>query len=322
MRWIETTIFTTSTAMDLVTMGLTELGFDSFIIDDDVDFHEFLENNTQYWDYVDADLESKMAGLSQVRLFLEDSEDAKLQLDTLATGLKNLAEQFPLVDFGSLEITTKFTQDEDWENNWKQYYTPLEIGNRLVVIPQWMTAEDHPDRLPIFLDPGMIFGTGSHGSTQMCMMALEEAISGGETVLDLGSGSGILSFAALLLGAKTAVAVDIDPTAQDIAAENGALNGLHSDRFTAVTGNVLEDESLMNQLAETKYDIVLANIVADVIIPLAPVVPNFLGENAPFICSGILNTRLEEVKSAITQAGLTIVHQRQLGDWCQLTATR
>lgn len=322
MRWIETTIFTTSAAMDLVTMGLTDLGFDSFIIDDDVDFHEFLENNTQYWDYVDADLESKMAGLSQVRLFLEDNDDGKLQLEDLKTGLKALADQFPLVDFGSLEVTTKLTQDEDWENNWKQYYTPLEIGNRLVVIPQWMTAEDYPDKLPIFLDPGMIFGTGSHGSTQMCMVALEQAISGGETVLDLGSGSGILSFAALLLGAKTAVAVDIDPKAQDIAAENGALNGLHSDRFTAVTGNVLEDKALMEDLAKTKYDVVLANIVADVIIPLAPIIPRFLGEGAPFICSGILNTRLDEVKAAITTAGLSIVAQRQQGDWCQLTAVR
>ncbi len=322
MRWIELTIKTTSIAMDLVTMGLTDLGFDSFIIDDDVDFHQFLENNTQYWDYVDEDLESQMAGLSQVRLFLEETPDSEAQIASLAENLSQLREQFPLMDFGSLEITQEYTQNEDWENNWKQYYEPREIGNRLLVVPQWMEPPADSKRIPIFLDPGMIFGTGNHASTQMCMVALENAISGGERVIDLGSGSGILSFAALLLGANTAVGVDIDPKAEDIARDNGALNGLGADRFTAVTGDVISDQKTMEQLSQGGYDIVLANIVADVIIPLAPVVPHFLREDGVFICSGILNTRLGEVISAIEAAGLTVVAQCQTDDWCQLTVTR
>lgn len=166
----------------------------------------------------------------------------------------------------------------------------------------------------------MIFGTGAHASTQMCMIALEDAIHGGERVIDLGSGSGILSITALLLGAAAATGVDIDPKAEDIARENAAINGLHGDRFTAVTGDVLSDRAMMERLAQGGYDIVLANIVADVIIPLSAVVPRFLRKNGVFICSGILDRRLEEVKAAMEAAGLTICAVRTAEDWCQITA--
>ena len=167
----------------------------------------------------------------------------------------------------------------------------------------------------------MIFGTGAHASTQMCMKALEQCIHGGERVIDLGSGSGILSFTALLLGAATATGVDIDPKAEDIARENAAMNGLDGSRFTAVTGNVIEDRVRMEELAEGGYDVVLANIVADVIIPLAPVVPHFLRKGGVFLCSGVLNVRLDEVKAALEAAGLTITGCNQMDDWCQLSAT-
>jgi len=151
------------------------------------------------------------------------------------------------------------------------------------------------------------------------MIVLEKATHGGETVLDLGSGSGILSITSLLLGAKHAIGVDIDPKAEDIARENAAINGLGADRFTAVTGDVIGDRQMMTKLAGG-YDIVLANIVADVIIPLSPVVPNFLKESSLFICSGILEQRLEEVKAAIRQAGMEILSVNMIEDWCQITA--
>jgi ribosomal protein L11 methyltransferase len=172
----------------------------------------------------------------------------------------------------------------------------------------------------VVLDPGMIFGTGAHASTQMCLKALEQHISGGERVIDLGSGSGILSIAALLLGADTAVGVDIDPKAEDIARENAALNGLTAPRFQAVTGNVIGDKAMMEQLSEQPYDVVLANIVADVIIPLSPVVPHFMKADGIFICSGVLNTRLSEVQAALAKAGLTVVAQWEENDWCCLAA--
>ena len=320
MQWIELTIQTTSTAMDLVAAELTALGHDSFIMDDEVDFHEFLENNHQYWDYVDEELEAQMKNLSQIRLYLEDSPQVQGTIDQLRGDLKQLITTYPAYDFGSLTVDTATRKNEDWENNWKQYYNPIPIGKKLLVVPQWMNPENPEGRIPVLLDPGMIFGTGSHASTQMCMKALEDTIVGGERIIDLGSGSGILSFTALLLGGKTALGVDIDPKAEDIARSNGAINALTADRFQAVTGNVIDDKNRMMELAEGGYDIVLANIVADVIIPLAPVVPHFLRPKGTFICSGILDVRLGEVVEALQSAGLTITQTNTMDDWCQLTA--
>ena len=320
MQWLELTIRTSSAGIEQVAERLTVLGYDSFIMDDQAEFQDFLEHNQQYWDYVDEELSKQMEGLSQIRLYLEDGADAMETVSDLKDQMRLLKQQNPGKDLGSLEIALANLQDEDWENNWKQYYQPLPIGKKLLVVPQWLSPENEEGRLPVLLDPGMIFGTGAHASTQMCMMALEEAVHGGERVVDLGSGSGILSITALLLGAQTAVGVDIDPKAEDIARDNAAINGLLSDRFTAVTGDVIGDRQKMEELSAGGYDIVLANIVADVIIPLSPVVPHFLKPGGVFICSGILQQRLEEVKAAITAAGLIIGSVRTMQDWCQITA--
>ena len=318
MQWLELCIQTCSAGIELVGERLTVLGYDSFIVDDQAEFETFLEQNKQYWDYVDQGLQEKMEGLSQIRLYLEDNAQAMETVRHLQEELQLLRRQNPGKELGTLEIRISNLQDEDWENNWKQYYQPIPIGKRLVVVPQWLDPNQDPDRLPIRLDPGMIFGTGAHASTQMCMMALEETIHGGETVLDLGSGSGILSITALVLGAASAIGVDIDPKAEDIARENAAFNGIGTDRFTAVTGDVITDQAMMERLAG-QYDIVLANIVADVIIPLSSIVPRFLKPEGVFICSGILDRRLEDVRQALHAAGLWEVSVRTLEDWCQIT---
>ena len=318
MQWLELCIQTCSAGIELVGERLTVLGYDSFIVDDQAEFETFLEQNKQYWDYVDQGLQEKMEGLSQIRLYLEDNAQAMETVRHLQDELQLLRRQNPGKDLGTLEIRISNLQDEDWENNWKQYYQPIPIGKRLVVVPQWLDTNQDPDRLPIRLDPGMIFGTGAHASTQMCMMALEENIHGGETVLDLGSGSGILSITALVLGAASAIGVDIDPKAEDIARENAAFNGIGADRFTAVTGDVIADQAMMERLTG-QYDIVLANIVADVIIPLSSIVPRFLKPESVFICSGILDRRLEDVRQALHAAGLWEVSVRTLEDWCQIT---
>ena len=318
MQWLELCIQTCSAGIELVGERLTVLGYDSFIVDDQAEFETFLEQNKQYWDYVDQGLQEKMEGLSQIRLYLEDNAQAMETVRHLQDELQLLRRQNPGKELGTLEIRISNLQDEDWENNWKQYYQPIPIGKRLVVVPQWLDTNQDPDRLPIRLDPGMIFGTGAHASTQMCMMALEENIHGGETVLDLGSGSGILSITALVLGAASAIGVDIDPKAEDIARENAAFNGIGTDRFTAVTGDVIADQAMMERLAG-QYDIVLANIVADVIIPLSSIVPQFLKPEGVFICSGILDRRLEDVRQALHAAGLCEVSVRTSEDWCQIT---
>ena len=262
-----------------------------------------------------------MTGLSQIRLYLEDGPAAPETIGLLRSQLPALRAQHPSVEFGPLAVALANVRDEDWENSWKQYYQPLPIGERLLVVPEWLHPENPEQRVEVLLDPGMIFGTGAHASTQMCMRELERTVHGGERVLDLGSGSGILSITALLLGAKTATGVDIDPKAEDIARENAAINGLHDDRFRAVTGDVIGDKAMKERLG-SGYDIVLANIVADVIIPLSPIVPRFLTDEGVFICSGILDVRFDEVAAAIERAGMTIVSSDRQEDWRRITAKR
>ena len=320
MVWLEVTIQTSSAGIELLADHLTAVGYDSFIMDDSADFQDFLAENTQYWDYVDEELARQMQNVSRIRLFIEQNDQAPARLEALKQSLEEFRVRHPGKDVGSLQIGVSDLREEDWENSWKQYYQPIPVGKKLLIVPQWLSPENPEHRIPVLLDPGMIFGTGSHASTQMCLRTLEQRISGGERVIDLGSGSGILSIAALLLGADTAAGVDIDPKAEDIARDNAALNGLAAPRFQAVTGNVIGDRAMMEQLSRQPYDIVLANIVADVIIPLSAVVPRFLKPDGVFICSGILNTRLPEVIAALESAGLSVLNREEQDDWCCLTA--
>ena len=318
MEWLELHIDTNHAGLEPLEIFLSANGVDGVVIDDEQDFQNFLENNHQYWDYVDEDLEASMKGKSRITFYLSADDDGFAQLGRLRTALQGFKEAHA-GKYGTLLMTMENLQDADWENNWKQYYKPLAIGEKLLVVPEWLNPENPDNRVVVLLDPGMIFGTGAHASTQMCMRELERAIQGGEQVLDLGSGSGILSITALLLGASHATGVDIDPKAEDIARQNAAINQIFADRFTALTGDVIGDTAMMEKL-EAHYDVVLANIVADVIIPLAPVVPHFLGEDSVFICSGILNTRLPEVISALEAAGLQVLSTEQQEDWCRVTA--
>ena len=196
------------------------------------------------------------------------------------------------------------------------------MGNTLVMLPYWLADADTQGRLPVILDPGLTFGTGAHPTTQMVVEAMEQLLPQGGSCLDLGSGSGILSIAALRLGAGSAIGVDIDPKAEDIARENAAYNGFAAPEFTAFTGNVTADKKLMDQLKQKPYDLVLVNIVADVIIHLAPVLPQFLTASSTLILSGILDSRLDDVTGAITAAGLSIEKIRAKEEWRCITAKR
>lgn len=319
MQWTELTIRTSSEGIELVCAELTEAGFDSFIIDDCAEFHEFLEASREYWDYVDETLVKKMEGLSQIRLYLQG--DAALQLASLRALLRALPEKYPACDLGPLTLRLENVPEEDWENSWKASYRPLPVGEKFLIVPQWMTVDDTQGRLPVILELGLTFGTGEHASTQMCMRALESLVHGGERVADLGSGSGILSICALRLGAESTVGVDIDPQAEHISAENAALNGFGADRFTAVTGNVVTDAALREKLG-TGFDLVCANIVADVLIALAPAVPELLRPDGRFLCSGILDSREQDVRTALEAAGLRVCGSDAQGEWRCLTAKK
>ena len=236
MEWLEVHIDTNHAGLEPLEIFLSANGVDGVVIDDEQDFQSFLENNHQYWDYVDEDLEASMKGKSRITFYLPADGDGFDQLAHLRTALQGFKDAHA-GKYGTLLMTLENLKDADWENNWKRYYQPLPIGERLLVVPEWLHPENPENRVEVLLDPGMIFGTGAHASTQMCMRELERAIQGGERVLDLGSGSGILSITAVLLGAAHATGVDIDPKAEDIARENAAINQIFSDRFTAVTGS-------------------------------------------------------------------------------------
>ena len=322
MEWLEITIDSASRGIGLLETALTLNGFDSFIIDDEAEFHTFLETNRDYWDIVDEDLEKSLDGVSRIRLYLADGPDAPEEIARLRELLAGLSAAYPDAGLGTLALSLANVRDEDWENNWKQYYQPIPIGQRLLVVPKWMQPDPGEERIPVFLHPGMIFGTGANASTQMCMLCLEELIRGGEEVLDLGSGSGILSITALRLGAAHATGVDVDPKAEDIARENAAINGLGADRFTAVTGNVITGQDALESLFSKTYDVVCMNIFADVIIPMAAVLPRFMTGKTRVICSGVLENRYEEVRAAIEKAGLRITSLQTLNDWCCFTAEK
>ena len=314
--WLEISIQTESGQIQQVASALTAGGFADLVIEDQAEFEGFLDENRAYWDYIDEDLQEKLEGLSRIVLYLEQEDTAAM------ADLENLLAQMRQNSLGALETTVTPMADTNWEESWKDSYPPQEVGDRLVVLPYWLAEDYDEDRLPVILDPGLTFGTGAHPSTQMVMETMEQLPLTGASCLDLGSGSGILSIAALRLGAKTAVGIDIDPKAEDIARENAAYNGFTDPAFTALTGNVTADKKLMERLRQTHYDLVLVNIVADVIIGLAPILPGFLDENSTLILSGILDTRLEDVLEALDQAGLVAEKICAKEDWRCVRAKR
>ena len=310
MTYLEITVKTTAQNIASTAATLTANGFSELVMEDQSEFESFLEENRACWDYIDEDLQEKLQGLSCIKLYLEDTDrDGLSRLEALIAHL-------------GLEMTVTTLAEENWEESWKDNYPPQSVGKSLVVLPYWLADTDTEGRTPIILDPGLTFGTGAHPSTQMVLETMEETVKKGAACLDLGSGSGILSIAALRLGASSAIGVDIDPKAEDIARENAAYNGFASPEFTAYTGNVTQDIALMDKLSQGTYDVVLVNIVADVIIGLAPVLPNFLKENTTLICSGILDTRLGDVVTALEQAGLQVTKTKAKEDWRCVSAKR
>ena len=311
MEWLELKIDTSPSGLDAVTELLEQQGVTGVIIDDENDFKDFLEHNRQYWDYVDEELLREKAGVSRVTFYLERNEAALDVIARVRIAMSDLKKARP--DCGPLLLTIDNVADADWENNWKKFYKPMEIGERLLVVPQWEKARDD-GRVKLVLNPGLTFGTGSHATTRLCLQALDKYIRGGEKILDLGCGSGILSIAALLLGAEDAFACDIDDKCVGVAYENAALNGIGREHYTVRAGDVLSDKRLAREFGGD-YDIVVANIVADVIIALAPQVGKLLKKGGIFLCSGIIDDRAVEVADALRLAGWAIMEARESEGW-------
>ena len=299
MRYIEVTVNTPGAEIDARCQEMADMGAGGFVIENEEDFKDFLEQNQQYWDYVDDELENQFAGVSRIKCYLTDDED----------GLAVLRRINAAYD----DVTTSYVEDSDWENNWREYYKPIEVGEKLVVVPEWEEAPQD-GRLPLRLDPGLIFGTGSHATTRMCLAALEEFSKPGVRVLDLGCGSGILGIGALILGCDSCLGVDIDPKAPDVVMSNAALNGIGADKMTAWAGDIIADASLRARIGGG-YQLVLANIVADVIIPLTAIVRQFMAPGAVFICSGIIEHRWPETEAALISNGFEILDHKSEEEW-------
>lgn len=306
MDWLEITVNTTPEDIDALTALLEELGVEGLVINDEASIRAHLDNNPASWDYVDDGVFSKVRGGSNLQFYLEDSEEGLLRLSEIRAAL-------PGTVFGA-----KHVRDEDWLNSWRQFFKPMEIGRRLLVTPAWEPVHENTDRVILRIEPKLAFGTGEHASTRMCLEELENHPA--RKVLDLGCGSGILSVAALLLGAESAVACDIAPDAAAVCMDNLRLNNLDDAAMTVFTGDILSDTLLDDITGGQLFDIVFANIIADVIIPLTRRVPGLLAPCGTFICSGIIDGRQDEVRAAMEHCGLEIVSARRAEGWHMFAA--
>lgn len=298
MNYKQITIYTTTQAIDIVAGFLTMRGVRGVVIEDAADFEEFLSDTTIHWDYVEEELMQLKDAETNVKFYLPDNLQGIESFREIQASLEGLRAENPAVDLGRLAMETAEVNEEDWSTAWKKYYHPTKVGERLIVVPCWEEYELKPGEVRVTLDPGMAFGTGTHETTRLCMRLLENCVDSETELLDIGTGSGILAITALLLGAKSAVGVDIDELAVKIAQENADLNGV-GDKIELVCGDLVDK-------IHGRYGVICANIVADVIIRLAKDVLQFMEPGAVLLVSGIIEERCEEVKAALREAGLSI----------------
>lgn len=321
MEWKQVSIFTTADGIEPLCGSLYKIGINGMEIEDKADFEDFLENNRQYWDYVDDKLREKMSGESRVKIYVPADENGEMQLASVREELKRLKAFDANGRFGDLRLSEQTLCEEDWANNWKRYFKPIYVGDRLIIKPEWEAPIDTDGKIVFNIDPGMTFGSGQHETTRLCVEALDKIVKKGDSVLDLGCGSGILSVIALMLGAGRARAADIDPNCRKIAMRNAALNNIYEDRYSVYSGNILTDEAFKEQTAaDGPFDVVVANIVADVIIPLSKDVGRYLKKGGTFIASGIIEPRFAEVRAAIEESGFEIIETKKENDWYALIA--
>ena len=311
MNWTEVKIYTTTAGIDPLTGSMLDLGLQGFMIEDAQDFDEFLHDTTPHWDYVDQAVMEKMKDCETcVTIYVADNPQGMEELMQVRQILARLKAQDPDGKYGRLELEMKDVDEEDWSNAWKKYYHPVQVGEHLVVCPSWEAYDRKPDEVVLTLNPGMAFGTGTHETTGMCMELLEKYITPQDTVLDVGCGSGILAITAALLGANKIIGCDIDEVAVKVAGENAALNGVQ-DRIAFHQGDLTSQ-------VEGSFQIICANIVADVIIRLSEDAGRYLAKDGIFITSGIIDTREQDVLNALEQNGFQVIERRTSGGWVAL----
>lgn len=321
MEWIEVFLAVSQEGLEPMAGVLYQCGLTGLMIHDETDFQEFLANPHRQWDYVADELVEEKAHLQTgITFFLRDNLYGREQLVQIKGALAAVQASEKEMDLGTLEMTVKNVQEEDWANNWKKFFKPFPVGEKIMIKPSWEELSEPTDKLVLKIDPGHIFGTGTHETTQLCMELIEKYVRKGDKMLDIGCGSGILSIAALLLEAREADAVDIDPNAIQIAYENSDRNGIDRGLYHVCAGNILEDSQLHDKYSGKQYDLVAANIVADVVIGLTKQVPDYLKTGGIFLCSGIITERKEDVLTALAAGGFRVEDIREKKGWVAIAA--
>jgi len=312
MEYLQVNVYTTTLGVEPVGALLLELGVGGYAVRDAADFEEFLAGKSGHWDYIEDELMALRHTETTLTVYLAQNQQGAEGLRLVKEGLERLKELDTHGKWGRLSYSLENVKEEDWAETWKQYYHPLAAGP-LTVCPSWEDYDAAPGEVVLRMDPGMAFGTGTHESTRLCLELLGESLRQGMQVLDIGCGSGILAIASLLLGAGSAVGVDIDQVAVRTSEENARRNGVEN-RASFHCG------SLAGQVSGA-YDIVVANIVADVIIGFVPDVPRLLRRGGVFIVSGIIDTREDEVAAALEAGGFTVTDRKTAGGWVAMACT-
>lgn len=311
-NFIQIDIYTSSEAIDGITGALIERGITGFVIQDSADFEDFLADKNANWDYVDDSLMGLKTVEPHVTVYVHDNAQGLEMLASIKELVNGYAENNSDGFYGNIRLELANVKEEDWANNWKQYYKPFRVGKSLIVKPSWENVEAGENDKILEIDPASTFGTGQHYTTKMVMETLEDVVKSGDRVLDLGCGSGILTIAAMLFGAKEATICDIFENAVKTASENIESNGFTS--FKAHCGNIIEDKKLREEIGGG-YDVICANIVADVIIAMSPLFEGFLKPGGRLVVSGIIDERADEVKTALSQNGWKSLSEKNEDGW-------
>ena len=316
MKWNKFRLKTTTEAEDIVSSMLADLGIEGVEIEDKIPLTE--SDKEQMFVDILPEIEPD-DGVAYLSFYLEEEADTEA---VLANVKKELEEMSAYVNVGECTIEESETEDVDWVNNWKKYFHQFYVDD-ILIIPSWeeVKPEDR-DKMIIHIDPGTAFGTGMHETTQLCIRQLKKYVTKDTELLDVGTGSGILSIIALKLGARHAVGTDLDPCAVPAVEENKEVNGIPVEAFDMMIGNIIDDKEVQDKVGYEKYDIVTANILADVLVPLTPVIVHQMKPGAVYITSGILDVKEEVVKEAVVAAGLEVVEVTHQGEWVSVTARK
>jgi len=327
MKWIKFKIKTLTEAEDIIISSLYDLGFEGAQIEDKVPLTA-AEKEQMFVDILPVGPEDD--GIAYLSFFVEMSENGKPIVNEEETNIEDILMKVKeeldslrmFMDIGEGSVSVDETEDIDWINNWKQYFHQFYIDD-ILVIPSWEDIKpEDSDKMVLHIDPGTAFGTGMHETTQLCIRQLRKHITPETVLLDVGTGSGILAILSLMFGAKKAIGTDLDPCAVEAVRENSEVNGIRPEQFEMMIGNIITDKAVQDKVGYECYDIVVANILADVLVPLTPVIVNQLKKGAIYITSGIIDDKEETVVNAVKEAGLEVLEVTYQGEWVSVTARK